>query len=101
MASSGYSYCHLCNLISGVDAIASDLKHDELLGMAAAANTMRNKTSPAAVWRWCRKGVLAGDGRRIYLKHCRRGGKLFTTREALDDFYKDNCTARIIPALPP
>jgi hypothetical protein len=39
-----------------------------------------------AVWRWMRRGVRARNGEIIRLDHVRYGGKLFTSREALERF---------------
>ena len=40
----------------------------------------------STVGRWVRRGVLAPDGRRVYLRARRLGGRLVVTREALDNF---------------
>lgn len=61
---------------------------DDLLDMKEAARILPSRPSSAVVWRWCRKGVLARDGQRIFLEHRRYGRKLFTTKLALDNFAK-------------
>jgi len=72
----------------------SDAANEQnLLDMKAAARLMPFKPSPAAVWRWCRKGVLARNGERVYLEHVRFGRRLFTTRAALDAFAKATAEA--------
>ncbi len=40
----------------------------------------------SAVWRWCRRGVLARSGERVRLEHVRMGGKLFTSKAWIDTF---------------
>jgi hypothetical protein len=42
---------------------------------------------PAALWRWCRKGILARSGERVRLKHYRIGGRLYTTEADLVAFF--------------
>ncbi len=41
----------------------------------------------STIWRWCRVGVRARSGERIRLEHCRVGGSLFTSAEALERFF--------------
>lgn len=67
-------------------------EHDQL-DLKAAAKLVPNKPSPTAVWRWCRKGILARNGDRIYLEHCRYGRRLFTTKAALEAFAKATADA--------
>lgn len=66
----------------------SNEREEQLLDMESAAKLVPSKPSPAAVWRWCRKGVVARNGKRICLEHRRYGRRLFTTRAALDAFAK-------------
>lgn len=56
------------------------------LTLAEAARRIPSKPHASAVWRWCRKGVKARNGNRIYLDHQRFGGKLFTTEDAIQRF---------------
>lgn len=58
----------------------------DFLTLSQAARLVPGKTSPNAVWRWCRRGVLARTGQRVHLQHVRLGGKLLTTRRWLDEF---------------
>lgn len=58
----------------------------DFLTLSQAARFVPGKTSPNAVWRWCRRGVLARSGERVHLQHVRLGGKLLTTRRWLDEF---------------
>jgi len=45
-----------------------------------------SRVRPACIWRWCRKGVVARNGRRVRLQHVRIGGRVFTTKKWMDDF---------------
>lgn len=65
--------------IAGIDAT-------QYLTLSQAARFVPGRTSPNAVWRWCRRGVLARSGERVHLQHVRLGGKLLTTRRWLDEF---------------
>lgn len=78
-----------------------DLNHDELLDMKAASRILPGHPSSAVVWRWCRKGILARDGRRIFLEHRRYGRKLFTTKTAMHDFAKAVADADAKELAPP
>lgn len=42
-----------------------------------------------ALWRWCRKGIKARSGQRVFLKHIRSGRRLMTTQAWLDEFHAD------------
>ena len=64
-----------------------------LIDLKAAAKLVPFKPSPTAVWRWCRKGILARNGKRIYLEHRRYGRRLFTTKAALEAFAKATAEA--------
>ena len=68
-------------------------RDNELIDMKAAAKLVPTKPSPAAVWRWCRKGIVARNGERIYLEHRRYGRRLFTTKAALEAFAKATAEA--------
>ena len=41
---------------------------------------------PSAIWRWCRRGLLASNGARVRLTHTRFGRTIYTTEAALDAF---------------
>ena len=56
--------------------------------LIVAANSLPNRPSANAVWRWCRRGVLSRAGERVYLKHYRMGGKIFTTEDDLQHFFE-------------
>ncbi len=58
------------------------------IGLAQAARLAPTRPSPNAVWRWCRRGLVARSGERIKLRHVRVGGKLFTTAANLDQFFQ-------------
>ncbi len=59
---------------------------EALITLAQAANTLPNRPHRATVWRWARKGVLARDGERVYLRVRRYGGCVFTTAMWLAEF---------------
>lgn len=60
----------------------------DLLSLTDAAQLVSGRPSVSAIWRWCRRGVLARDGTRIRLEHRRIGGKIFTADAWLDAFTK-------------
>lgn len=62
---------------------------DKYLTLSQAARHAPGKPTPNCLWRWCRKGVAARGGRRIYLYHVRSGGKLFTTAEWVRAFGRE------------
>jgi hypothetical protein len=55
-----------------------------LVGLAVVAREVG--VDPATVWRWIRKGVLLGDGSRLYLEGWATPGAWKTSREAVQDF---------------
>ena len=59
------------------------------LTMAEAAKRCPGHPHCATVWRWCRKGVRARNGERVRLRHCRVGGRVFTTTEYLTSFFDE------------
>ncbi len=61
---------------------------NKYLSLAQAARIAPASPSPNTVWRWCRKGVKARTGQRVYLKHIRVGGKIFIEGPALERFFK-------------
>lgn len=56
------------------------------LTLAEAAQHSPGRVSSSAVWRWCRRGVLARNGQRVRLEHVRFGGRLLTTHKWLDEY---------------
>ncbi len=59
---------------------------DDHLTLSQAAKIAPGRPSTNCMWRWCRRGVLARTGERIYLRHIRVGGKVYTSKPWLDDF---------------
>ena len=57
------------------------------LTLAQAAKVVTGAPSSAAVWRWCRRGVLARNGRRLRLRHARVGRRIYTTESWLSEFF--------------
>jgi hypothetical protein len=66
---------------------SSDDAHP-FISLAEASHHVTGTPSASAVWRWCRRGVLARDGSRIRLEHRRVGGKIYTSAPWLDAFTK-------------
>lgn len=56
------------------------------LTLAEAAKLAPGRPHISAIWRYCRKGVRAATGRRIYLEYIRFGARLYTSSEALSRF---------------
>ena len=59
---------------------------DGHLTLSQAAKIAPGRPSTNCLWRWCRRGVLSRAGQRVYLRHIRVGGKVFTGKEWVDDF---------------
>ena len=59
----------------------------DYLTISEAAKIAPGQPHLSAVWRWCRRGILTRAGGRVYLKHIRAGGRVFTTAQWLNDFY--------------
>ncbi|MCC7388308.1 MAG: hypothetical protein IT431_06030 [Phycisphaerales bacterium] len=59
------------------------------LSLAEAARHAPGHPSPNCIWRWCRRGVLARGGRRVYLHHLRSGGKMYTTAAWVGAFCRE------------
>jgi hypothetical protein len=41
----------------------------------------------SALWRWCRKGLKTAGGGRVRLEHVRIGGRIYTSRQAMERFF--------------
>ena len=69
---------------------AADLGVDslEFITLARAAQAAPGRPSANALWRWCRRGVLARSGERVRLQHIRQGGRVFTRIDWLEEFGK-------------
>lgn len=72
--------------ISSSLAVSNDAP--PLISLNQAPSYVSGRPSISAVWRWCRRGVLARNGQRIRLEHRRIGGKIFTSEAWLDAFTK-------------
>lgn len=59
-----------------------------LVSLNEAPEHVSGRPSISAIWRWCRRGVLARNGQRIRLEHRRIGGKIYTSPLWLDAFTK-------------
>ena len=61
----------------------------DILSLSAAAKLIPGNRTHTTVWRWIRIGVRANNGKRVYLKSRRAGGKLYTTAEWLGEFFDE------------
>ncbi len=68
------------------------MENSDYITCAQAAKLCIRQPSPATVWRWITKGVESPKGR-IYLRSIREGGKVFTTREWLDEYREASAVA--------
>ena len=59
---------------------------DDHITLGQAAKITPGRPSTNCLWRWCRRGVLARNGRRVRLQHVRVGGKIFTTPRWVEAF---------------
>jgi hypothetical protein len=64
-------------------ALAESHQH---LTLAQASHIAPGRPSVNCLWRWARRGVVARNGERIKLQHIRVGGRIYTSREWLDEF---------------
>lgn len=54
----------------------------------AARHVPGRKATRAVLWRWCRHGLKSRSGNVVNLRHIRVGGRVFTKREWLDEFFE-------------
>lgn len=66
----------------------SSTNNPPLISLNEAPEHVSGRPSISAIWRWCRRGVLARNGQRIRLEHRRIGGKIYTSAPWLDAFTK-------------
>lgn len=71
--------------------MVSSLSKDALTLTEAAA--LPNTPDRSSMWRWCRIGVKAANGKTIRLQHSRLGGRIFTTIEAIETFASELAAA--------
>src|SRR5262245_26929628 len=82
------------DMTAGAETLAETAERlisEGLIGLPAAARVFPpgradRPTSPATVWRWCRRGVKLPDGRVAVLEHVRVGGRWVTSRPAVVRF---------------
>ena len=55
--------------------------------LSEAAKFAPGRPSTCAVWRWCRVGIRTKTGQRVKLSHIRVGGRLYTSKAALNAFF--------------
>jgi hypothetical protein len=58
----------------------------QFIPLSRAAKHLPDRVNTSTVWRWCRKGVLARSGRRVFLRHSRLGGRIYVTQDWIDAF---------------
>src|SRR5262245_48148137 len=68
-----------------------DIRHEELLSLAEAAQRLPNRrmgrpVSPSCIWRWIVEGVKGPTGQRVRLEGAKVGGAWLTSVEALERF---------------
>ena len=61
----------------------------DYISLAQASKLCPGRLSIQSIWRWCRKGIKSKSGERIHLEHYRVGGKLYTTENDLQNFFKN------------
>ena len=59
---------------------------NEHISLTQGSKHAPGRPSTNCMWRWCRRGVLGRNGARVYLKHIRAGGKIFTTIAWIEEF---------------
>lgn len=64
----------------------NDIPEDQRITLSQASRHAPGRPNTSTMWRWCRRGVLARDGSRVYLKHQRFGSRVFTTLAWLNEF---------------
>jgi hypothetical protein len=74
---------------------------DELITLTVAATATANRVHPSSLWRWCRRGCKARNGRQIRLRHVRIAGRVYTSRQWLDEFMETLTAADIEHFSPP
>ena len=66
---------------------------DRLISLSEAAKITPGRPHTATLTRWCRPGIKARTGERVRLRHWRVGRKIFTTAEALEEFFERTAEA--------
>lgn len=64
------------------------MEERKFLSMTDAAKVLPIRPHVCTIWRWCRKGIQARNGEYIRLRHFRVGGRMFTTKEDLYEFFE-------------
>lgn len=75
--------------MADMDVVANRNSLDDgYLGLGRAAQETPGRPSANCVWRWCRRGVKSPSGERVRLRHIRVGGKIYTKRSWLEEFWR-------------
>jgi len=71
----------------------SSLQTETLISLSEAAKFYQERTgrrpSSSTIFRHARRGILARSGERIKLNHVRVGGRILTSREAVERFWAE------------
>lgn len=82
--------------------ILTEVEAGEGITLGAAAKLVpgsNGRANPSTLFRWCRDGARAIDGRRVHLESLRCGGRILTTQAALRRFMLAlSERAEVIPA---
>jgi hypothetical protein len=66
------------------------LQNEQLLDFVEASSFLpaRNgkRIHTSTIWRWCRDGIMLRSGERVRLEYRRLGGRMVTSRQALERF---------------
>ena len=68
---------------------------EEFITLSEAAKHAPGRPTTAAVWRWARQGVKARSGTRVFLRHVRVGGRIFTRPDWLGQFFAATAQADV------
>ena len=62
------------------------IENEQKISLTEAVKHWPGRPHVSAIWRACRRGIRAANGKRVYLDHARWGAKIFTSREAIERF---------------
>ena len=61
-------------------------ENEKLISLSEASRLIPGKPHPSSIWRACRLGLRARNGKRIRLEHLRCFGRILTSQEAVGRF---------------
>ena len=65
------------------------LENEKLINLSEASRLIPGQPHPSSVWRACRRGIKARNGKRIRLEHLRCFGRIMTSEEAIIRFWAE------------